>query len=82
MIAPSLILGFVIASLYGLVFYLFFGQGWLRFILYWVVAITGFIIGHLLANLLGLSLFNIGELNFVEGTLVSWACLFAARSRR
>ncbi len=79
---PPLLLAFVIASLYGLVFYLIFGKGWARLGLYWVAGVAGFGIGQWLASLIGIALLNIGPVNLVEGTLVSWASLFAVRAWR
>ncbi len=76
----SLVLGLIIASLCGLVFYLVFGHGRLRLIGYWLVALVSFGVGHWVAGLLGLGIANIGELRIVEGTLVSVVSLFAARA--
>lgn len=76
----SLVLGLIIASLYGLVFYLAVGHGRLRLIGYWLVALAGFGAGHVIAGVLGLGIANIGELRIAEATLVSAASLFAARA--
>ncbi len=76
---PSLVFGFVLATLYGLVFYLLFGHGWWRLIFYWLVSVSGFFLGHGAAGLLGLAIFNIGELRVVEGTIVSWLSLVTIR---
>ncbi len=82
MISPSLVLGMVLATLYSLAFYLIFGRGWLRLVFFWSIGVAGFFIGHWIASLIGLSVFGVGGLNVVEGTLVSWVCLFAARAWR
>lgn len=82
MISPSVALGFALSTLYGLVFFLVAGHGWLRFFFYWVVGVAGFFLGQWIANLVGLSIFSLGDLNPVEGTLVSWICLFAVRAWR
>ncbi len=79
---PAPVLAFLLASIYGLVFYLIFGHGWLRLIAYLVFAIAGFFLGQVLANFVGLALFNIGEMNLVEGTVTSWLVLLALRSWR
>lgn len=71
--------GFILATLYGLIFYLLFGRGWGRLILYPVVSSAGFFLGHWLAGVLGLAIFNIGELRVVEATLVSWLGLVTLR---
>ena len=82
MLSPAVVLAFVIASLYGLVFYLVFGRGWARIPLYWLTGLAGYAIGQWLGSAIGLSLLNIGSVNLVEGTLVSWASLFAIRAWR
>ncbi len=82
MLSPSFILALTLSTLYGLVFYLVFGHGWLRLISYWMLGVFGFFLGEWIARAVGLTLFNIGELNLVEGTLVSWVSLFAARAWR
>lgn len=82
MIPPSLILGFALATLYSLVFFLVFGHGWLRLIFYWIVGVVGFWVGQWIAGLVGLSIFSIGELNLVEATAVSCVSLFVARAWR
>jgi hypothetical protein len=76
---PSIILGCVLGILYGLVFYLLFGHGWLRLIFYPLVSIGSFFVGHWVASALGLALFNIGELRVIEGTVVSWLALVTLR---
>jgi uncharacterized membrane protein YeaQ/YmgE (transglycosylase-associated protein family) len=80
MISPTLILGFALSTLYSLVFFLVFGHGWLRFFFYWIVGIVGFILGQWIANLIGLSIFSIGELNLIEASVMSWVSLFAVRA--
>lgn len=82
MVPPSLVLSFVVSSLYGFVFYLIFGQGWARLALYWLTGIIGFAAGELLARGVGIALFNIGDVNLVEGTLVSWLSLIVMRAWR
>ena len=79
---PSWVLAFLLASIYGLVFFLIFGHGWLRLIAYLVFAIAGFFLGQALAHLVGLAVFNIGEMNLVEGTVASWLVLLACSAWR
>ncbi len=82
MLAPAIVLAFVLASLYAFLFYLFSGEGWGRLIFYWAASVLGFAVGNWLGSLIGLSLFTVGAVNIVEATLVSWASLFAARAWR
>ena len=82
MISPSLVLGFTLSTLYGLVFFLVVGHGWSRFFFYWTVGVVGFFAGQTIAHLVGLAIFNLGDLNLFEGTVVSWVGLVAARAWR
>ncbi len=82
MISPSITLVLVLSTLYSLVFFLVFGHGWLRLFLYWIVGIVGFSLGQWIATVVGLSIFGIGEVNLIEGTLVCWVSLFAVRAWR
>ena len=77
--SASFVFGFVLASLYGLVFFVIFGHGWLRLILCWVVSVAGFFLGQWFTNVIGLAIFPIGELNVIEATIVSWLLLGAIR---
>ena len=77
---PSFILGLVLSSLYGLVFYLLMGNGWLRLLLYWIVGVGGFFLGQLIASTVGLNIFNIGDANVIEGTVASWLGLIAVHA--
>jgi len=82
LISPSITLALVLSTFYSLVFFLIFGHGWLRLFFYWTVGTIGFFLGEWIANIVGLSIFNLGDLNLVEGTLVCWVSLFAARAWR
>lgn len=79
MVPPFLAFGFVLASIYGLVFYVLFGHGWMRLGVYWLVGVCGFAAGQFIASALGLALVDLGATKLVEGTFVSWFCLVAAR---
>jgi hypothetical protein len=77
---PSIALSFVIASLIGLAFYLLFGRGWLRLVVYWLVALVGFFIGQIITTLLSFSLFPIGSTNLIEATVTCLIALFVMRA--
>jgi len=79
-ISPAYVLAFFIASAYGLVFFLFLGQGWKQMFLFWGVAVIAFLIGQAIAKAVGLSLFNIGAVNLLEGIVASTLGLIAARA--
>ncbi|MDE3089267.1 MAG: hypothetical protein KGJ80_07765 [Chloroflexota bacterium] len=80
--SPSFAFAFALSTLYGIVFYLVFGHGWMRLFFYWAIGVAGFFLGQWAANAIGLNLLNLGEVNLVEGTLVSWICLFTVRAWR
>ena len=77
---PSLALGFAVASLIGLGFYLLFGKGWLRLAVYWLVALLGFFIGQIVTTLVHFSFFAIGSVNLLEATVTCLIALFVTRA--
>ncbi|TAH50802.1 MAG: hypothetical protein EYC68_13280 [Chloroflexota bacterium] len=77
---PQLVLAFVISSLIGLGFFLLFGKGWLRLIVYWLVAVIGFFIGQIISSLLNFSIFAIGSVNLLEATATCLIALFVTRA--
>ena len=82
LISPGFVLGLVLSSLYSFIFYLIYGQGWARLLLFWITGVVGFNFGQLIARGIGITLFNVGTVSVIEGTLVCWASLFAVRAWR
>ncbi len=82
LVSPALVFAFVLASLYGLVFFLIFGHGWARLGLYWIAALVGFAAGQWMAGAIGLGVFDVGAAHLVEGTVASGLCLLAVRALR
>ena len=80
--SPAFALGLVIASAYGLVFFLAFGKGWTRLLVYWSAGVIGFALGQWFSNAAAFSLLSIGSVSILEGTLMSWIALFAVRAIR
>lgn len=78
MTLPSLLMGFLISSLYGALFHLVRGGDFTRLMFYLFLSWVGFALGHILANLLGWVLYPIGPLNF--GTATIGSILFLALS--
>ncbi|MDH4207349.1 MAG: hypothetical protein OEV76_00575 [Anaerolineae bacterium] len=78
-VSPSLVLSFLLASLYGAVFHFVWGKRWRDLAVYWMVAVVGFAIGQVLFGFLGFSIYLAGEVRVVESTIMSWICLFVAR---
>jgi hypothetical protein len=79
LLSPSIAFSVMLSSLYGAVFHFIWGKRWRDLALYWLVAVVGFGIGHALSSFVGFSIYMIGVVRVVEGTVVSWVCLFVAR---
>jgi len=71
MISPTLLLGFLISTLYGAAFHLWRGGGIGRLIFYLILAWCGFWAGQLLASQLGLTLWSVGSLHLGIATFFS-----------
>jgi len=69
MTIPSIIIGFVISSFYGVVFHLWRGGGLVRLIIYIILAWFGFWIGHILGNRMGWYFISLGPLRLGAATL-------------
>ncbi len=76
---PALLLSFLLASVYGIAFFLFSGRRWIELALYWVTAVIGFAVGQLVSRLVGLNLLPIGEVSVVEATVTSLIALVLFR---
>lgn len=79
MLSPSFVFSFLLATLYGAVFHFIWGKRWRDLVVYWIAALVGFAIGQIVFDLLGFSVYVIGEVRVVESTVVCWVCLFVAR---
>jgi hypothetical protein len=79
LLSPSFVFSLLLASLYGAVFHFIWGKRWRDLAVYWIVALLGFAIGQFIFDLLGFSVYVIGEVRVVESTVVCWVCLFVAR---
>jgi hypothetical protein len=77
---PSLLLSFLLASIYGLTFYFVFGRGWIALGVYWIVALSGFALGQFLSSALSFSLLPVGSVNAIEASITSIILLFLTRT--
>jgi hypothetical protein len=71
MTIPTLLLGFVISTLYGALFHLWRGGGAARFLLYLLLSWLGFWAGHFLGVHFKWSFFDVGPLHLGMATLFS-----------
>ena len=69
MTIPTILIGIVISSLYGVAFHLWRGGGLGRLILYIILAWIGFWIGHIIGIRLNLTFGSLGPLRLGAATL-------------
>lgn len=79
LMSPPVALSLVVASLYGGLFHLIWGQSWGEFLLYWITAIVGFGLGHAIGNVIRLNILMVGQVHLLEASLVCWVALFVAK---
>ena len=68
---PSLLLGFILSTLYGALFHLWRGGNLGRLLLYLLLAWVGFWLGQFIANYLNLAFDVFGQIHLVIATLGS-----------
>lgn len=75
--ASGLVLGFLLASIYGAAFHLIFGGSIRRIIVYLFAAWAGFFIGQFLGDFLNIEILKLGKIHLVAASLGAWAMLLA-----
>jgi uncharacterized membrane protein YeaQ/YmgE (transglycosylase-associated protein family) len=68
---PTLILGFILSTLYGALFHLWKGGNAGRLLLYLILAWVGFWVGQFVGNLFNLTIDTLGQLHLLAATLGS-----------
>ena len=68
---PALLLSLLLASGYGLAFYLWRGQGLRDILFFWLAAAVGFASGQVVGELWGFVPWTIGQVHVIEATLVA-----------
>jgi hypothetical protein len=76
--ASGLVLGFLLATIYGAGFHLIFGGPIKRILVYLAAAWLGFFIGQFLGDFFNFELLKLGKIHLVSATLGAWACLLIA----
>lgn len=83
--ASGIVLGFLLATIYGAAFHLFVGGPPRRIILYVIASWVGFTIGHIVGDLLGIDLLKLGAVHLLSASVGAWIALilswFLERSR-
>ena len=78
-LAAALILGFLVATVYGAGFHLLVG-GKLRTVpFYLLAAYVGFVIGHFFGDFMGLVWLRLGVLQLFTGSIGAWIALVFSR---
>ena len=76
--ASALVLGFLLATIYGAAFHLVFGGALKPLIAYLLAAWLGFFIGQFAGDFLNFEILKLGKIHLLSATLGAWAMLFAA----
>ncbi len=74
--ASGVILGLLLATVYGAVFHLIFGGPIKRIALYVFVAWFGFFLGQFVGDFLNIEFLKIGKIHLVSASLGAWILLF------
>ena len=76
---PALLMSLVLATLYGVVFYLILGRRLRDLWFFWLAALVGFVSGQLVGNLLDIVPLTVGQVHIIEASAVSLIFLILAR---
>lgn len=77
--SPAFALSLVLASLYAVLFHLFWGKRLRELPLYLLAALIGFGLGQALAGILSTQFLMIGDVHLLEGSVACWLLLLVAR---
>jgi hypothetical protein len=77
-IASGLVLGFLLATSYGAGFHFLLGGPARRIILYLFAAWVGFIMGHIVGDLLQIDLLKLGAIHLFSASLGAWIALLTS----
>ena len=76
--ASGLVLGFLLASIYGAAFHFVFGGPVRRIIAYLIAAWIGFFIGQFIGDFLNFELLKLGKIHLASASVGAWLALLAA----
>lgn len=76
--ASGLVLGFLLASIYGAAFHLVFGGPIKRILVYLVAAWLGFFIGQFIGDFMNFEVLKLGKIHLASASLGAWLLLLAA----
>ncbi|MCI0710842.1 MAG: hypothetical protein L0154_11840 [Chloroflexi bacterium] len=75
---PTILFGFVVATLFGSVFHLIVGGDARRLALFLMMSWVGFALGHITGDLLGIEILDIGALNMLNATAGAFLAMLLA----
>ena len=76
---PALIFSLVLASAYGVAFYLWRGRGLRGLLFLWLAAVVGFASGHVVGEMWDLIPWTLGQVHVIEATAVALLFLIIAQ---
>lgn len=76
--ASALVFGFLLSTAYGAGFHVLLGGPARRILLYLGAAWVGFALGHILGDLLGITLLKLGALHLFSASLGAWIALLTS----
>ena len=77
-LASGLVLGFFLATAYGAGFHVILGGPARRILLYVLSAWLGFALGHLVGDLLNVTILKIGAVHLFSASLGAWLALLTS----
>jgi hypothetical protein len=79
---PALLASIVLASTYAGLFFLWQGHGFRDLLFFWLAALVGFASGHLVGANWGFIPWTVGQIHFIEASLMAFLFLAIARLLR
>ncbi|MGC9333662.1 MAG: hypothetical protein ACP5JJ_05900 [Anaerolineae bacterium] len=76
---PALLLAFLLASTYAVVFHLWLGRSLRELLAFWLAALIGFAVGQIAGQIWSFVPWTVGQVHILEATLISFLFLAIAR---
>ncbi|MCL7453034.1 MAG: hypothetical protein M8467_08275 [Anaerolineae bacterium] len=76
---PALVLSFILASIYAVLFHLWLGRNLRELLALWLGALVGFGVGQIVGQVWGFVPWTLGQIHVLEATLASFLFLGVAR---
>lgn len=76
---PALLIAFLLASIYAVLFHLWLGRNLRDLLAFWLAALIGFAVGQVTGQIWGFVPWTVGQVHILEATLISFLFLVVAR---